>query len=132
VLQSFGRNLGNALGQFERRRMAHLKRGDEVKLGCLGLDRLDDALLSMSGIDAPEPGHTVENASSVRLDIMHALGRNEQARLCLERPIGRHGQPEGVHRLRGEGRVGRCGMTCGHGGLLLVMICVGAMIGVRA
>jgi hypothetical protein len=45
--------------------MAHLERGDEVEPLGLRLDGIDDGTLPMTGIDAPQARHCVENAPAI-------------------------------------------------------------------
>jgi hypothetical protein len=106
MIETSRRDLDDAPGELERGRMAHLERGDEIEFGRLGLDRFDDPLLSVSGIDAPEPCHAVENPAAVLRDVVHAFGADEEARLGFELAIRRHRQPEWLHCLAGEGCVG--------------------------
>jgi hypothetical protein len=65
MVEARRRDLGNASRQFERRRMAHLERGDEVQPFGLCLDGVDNRSLPMAGVDAPQTGHGVENAPPV-------------------------------------------------------------------
>ena len=95
-LRAARRDGGEALGEVEGRRMAHLERGREVEGGELALDRRGDALAPMPGIHAPEAGGAVEDAAPVRGRVVHALGRGEQAGRRLELPVGRERHPVGV------------------------------------
>jgi hypothetical protein len=65
MVEARRRDLRNAPRQFERRRMAHLERGDEVQPFGLCLDGIDDSTLAMPCVDAPQPRHRVENAPAV-------------------------------------------------------------------
>src|SRR5258705_2328120 len=65
MVEARWRDLRNASRQFERRRMAHLERGDEVQPFCLCLDGVDDSTFAMPCVDSPQPRHRVQNAPAV-------------------------------------------------------------------
>jgi hypothetical protein len=81
MVQPFRSDICETIRELEGARMAHLERGYEIEApGCLA-DRFHDARLSMSGIDAPEAGHSVENPPTVCGDIMHAFCPDEHHRV---------------------------------------------------
>ncbi len=63
--------------------MAHLESGGEIEGGGGFLNRLDDLRTVMPGIAAPQAGGAIENGPAVMALVMHAVGRDEQARSCL-------------------------------------------------
>src|SRR5690606_27029872 len=88
VIQVAGRNFSEALRQLERSGMAHLKRWRIRHRRELLRHSIDDLLAPVAGVDAPEPGRAIEDLSSVRRPVVHALGACEQPRLRLELPVG--------------------------------------------
>ena len=96
AVEALRRDLGEALGEIEGERMAHLERRREIQRHQLPLDRSRDLLAAMAGIDAPEAGGAVDHLAAVDGGVMHALGRGEQARRLLELPVGRERHPERV------------------------------------
>ena len=89
-----GRDRGQALGEIERERMAHLERRRVIERHQLALDRGGDLAAAVAGIDAPQAGRAVDHLAAVDGGVMHALGGGEQARLGLELPVGRERHPE--------------------------------------
>ena len=75
--------------------MAHLERCGVVEGLKLPLHGLRDFLAAMPGVDAPEPGHAVEDFAAIRARVMHPLGGNQNARMGLELPVRRERHPIG-------------------------------------
>ena len=79
--------------------------------------------LSVSGIDAPELRHAVENPPPVARDVVHALRAEEKARLGFVLPVRRHRRSEPIHRLAGEGVLDDAACdACVHGCFLLLFL----------
>ena len=78
-----GRLLAQFFGQLERQWMAHLERWRVVQLVGGARDGLDDFGAAMAGVDAPQARDAVQHATAVRANVVHALGRAEQHRVCL-------------------------------------------------
>ena len=99
---------GDATGELEGLGVAELERGAEVEGRRLLLDRGDDRRADVAGVAAPESGGAVQNAASGGVDVMHVLGRREQAGTPLEGTVGGIGHPErvevvGLRKGRGMG-----------------------------
>ncbi len=75
--------------------MAHLEGRRVVEFERLAVHRLGDLAPRVAGIDAPQPGGAVENAPSVGGGVVHALGRDQQARMRLELAVGGERHPIG-------------------------------------
>jgi hypothetical protein len=96
AIETFGRDLGQPLGEIERERMAHVERGREVEVHQLPLDGRRDLAAAMAGIDAPKAGRSVDHLAAVDRCVVHALGGSEQAGRFLELPVGRERHPERI------------------------------------
>ena len=96
AVETFGRDLGEPLGEIERQRMAHVERGREVEVHQLPLDGGRDLAAAVAGIDAPEAGRSVDHLAAVDGGVVHALGGSEQPRRLLELPVGRERHPERI------------------------------------
>jgi hypothetical protein len=108
-----GGEAGDPLRQHESGRMAHLEGRDIVHPRRLILDRPHDPRLIMAGIHAPEPGHGIQNLPAVGGGVVHAAGRDEQARIGLERPVGRKRHPIGLEIIGGQSDIGRVPVGAG-------------------
>ncbi|MNE13116.1 hypothetical protein D3C80_1059430 [compost metagenome] len=101
VVQVAGQQHAQARRQFERQRMPQLEgRGVVQDLG-LALDRLDDGLAGVAGVDAPQAGRAVQHRAAVGGEVVHVPGRGEQARLGLEGAVRREGHPERIEVVGG-------------------------------
>ena len=82
--------------------MTHLEGRGEIEFRGLFLNRFCDARATMTGIDAPEPRHTVKYLATLRGDEVHTRRAGDDPRRCLELPIGRERHPVsvelGLHR----------------------------------
>ena len=72
------------------------------------LDRLDDRLAAMAGVDAEQARRGVDDLAAVRREVVHVLGAGEEARPLLEGAVRRERQPiglelVGLHVERGHG-----------------------------
>ncbi len=85
-------------------RVAEVEDRGEIHRRRLALDRRGDLGAAVPGVDAPQPGGAVEDALPFRRPVIHALGAGEQARVRLERLVRGERHPEGVERIRGDGR----------------------------
>src|SRR5262249_30491296 len=86
----------NAARQLEGLRMRKLKRWRVVELRRPVLDGSDDRIALMAGMAAPQTRRRIQNAATLRREIVHVLRPREQPRRSLERPIGRERHPERV------------------------------------
>ncbi|MNL37791.1 hypothetical protein D3C87_1599590 [compost metagenome] len=102
-----GEQQPEAGGQFEGQRVAQLEgRGVVQNLGLM-LDRLDDGASGMAGVDAPQARRAVEDRATLGREIMHVLGRGQQARMSLEAAVRGERHPEGIKVVGGP-----CGHAC--------------------
>jgi hypothetical protein len=95
-------DLGDAAGEGEGRRVAHVEAGGEVHLAGLAADRLDDLRTVMAGVDAPQARGGVQHLAAVGRGVVHALGAAQHPGIGLEPPVGRERHPEGVQVVGGE------------------------------
>src|SRR5664280_3102668 len=100
--------------------MRKLERRRVVELGRLALDRRHDRIAVVAGIGAPQPGGAVDQLAAFGCEIVHVLGADDQARACLERPVGRERHPIGLEIV---GNRGGCDVrfTRGHGAASLLL-----------
>ena len=104
VVHAGRRDLLDRIGQFKRLRMAHVEgRGEVQRLQGFG-HRAGDFRATMSGIDAPQAGHAIEDLAAVVGPEVHALGARQDAGLRLELAIGRKWHPVGFEVLAVHGR----------------------------
>ena len=94
ALEPLGRDRGEALGELERDRVAHLESRREIHLRRLALDRLHNLRPAVARVDAPQSRAGVENLAAFRRPVVHALGTSEQPRRLLELPVRRERHPE--------------------------------------
>ncbi len=94
-IEPFGHQFGEPLRQFERQRVAELKRRREIERRGRLCDRLADLGAAMARVAAPQTRCPVEDLAPVARPIEHAARRNELARLALEGPVRGKGHPEG-------------------------------------
>ncbi|MNS65106.1 hypothetical protein D3C72_982550 [compost metagenome] len=93
--------------QLEHQGMAQLEgRGVVEHLG-LTLDGLDDGFARVAGVDAPQAGRAVQDRATVGGEVVHVLGRGQQARLGLEAAVRGERHPEGIKVVGGP-----CGHAC--------------------
>ena len=114
VIEVGRREVGDARGELERRRMGETEGRGEVELRRLALDRLDDRLAVMAGVAAPQSRGAVENPAPLGRVIMHVLRAGDQPRALLEGAVRGERQPEGFEVVgnvgaRGGGRIGEGG-----------------------
>ncbi len=107
---------GEAVGALEGDRVPELERRGVVEGAQLRGDRVGDALAAVAGVHAPQSGGAVEHFPAVRRRVVHALGGGEEARILLERRIGREGHPVGL-----VGGAGADGEVV-HGGALIWLV----------
>jgi hypothetical protein len=88
---------GNLRGRLERLRVAHLKGRREIHLGGLCLHCRHNLVAAVAGVDAPQAGRAVENASSVVRQVIHPFCACQQARRALELTVRGKGHPERSH-----------------------------------
>ena len=86
---------GDARGQLEHLRMAHLEAGRIVELQKLLAHRVGDLRPRVAGVHAPQARRAVEHLAAVVAPVVHALGAHEQARVLLELPVRRERHPIG-------------------------------------
>src|SRR6185312_2924247 len=58
------------------------------------LDRFGDRLAAMARVHAPKTSAGIEQFPARFIEVVHAVGTREHARLCLELPVRRERQPE--------------------------------------
>ena len=92
--------------------MSHLEAGDIVEPVGLRLDRLTDARMAVAGIDAPEPGHAVENPAPVRREIVIAFRPDEEPRRALEAAVRGEGHPMRIEIIGAGGGGGHGRSRC--------------------
>ena len=95
-----GRDLGQTFSETERQRMGHLKAGRKIKRKQLFAHGIGDFATAVPGVDAPQPGGTVQHGATVIARVIHALGRNQHPGRCLELAVRREWHPIFVHRRR--------------------------------
>lgn len=76
--------------------MPDLERGRIVERHELPLDGGGNLLATVAGVDAPQPGRTVNHLAAINRRVVHALRQSEQARGRLELPVRGEWHPEGV------------------------------------
>ena len=111
-------NLDDAVGQLEGQRMTHLERRRKVHLCQRLAHGLGDLGAAVTGVDAPQTRHAVENLTTFRSPIVHTLGARQQARLGLVIAVGRERHPVGFKSLTGHRAHVQCVENVGHGLLL--------------
>lgn len=94
VVEPGGRDLHQRVGEREGRRMRELKRWRVVERLELLRDGLRDLRTPVSGVDAPQPRHRIEDLPPLGRPVVHALGSREQPRLGLELTVGCERKPE--------------------------------------
>ena len=86
--------------QVEGGRMAHLESGREVELAHHLADGADDLRLRMAAWHAPQAGRAIEDGIAIDVLVVHAFGRDQQARIGLEVAVVGKRHPECRHRFR--------------------------------
>jgi hypothetical protein len=93
VLDAGRRDAHQRVGQFERARVSHLERRGVVHGFELPRDGRGDFPAPVTGVDAPEPGHAVENPPALGRLVVHARRARQHAGIALELAVGREGHP---------------------------------------
>ena len=99
AVEAVGREAGEAVGEFEGERMAHVEVAGVVEFARGLADRLDDLRLVVAGGDAPEAGGAVEDRAAFGRVVVHLVGAHDHARIGLERLVRRERHPESVERV---------------------------------
>ena len=73
--------------------MGGAEAGDKVKCLDLSLDGIDDLLLSVTDVHAPQSRHTIQNGCSVFKKVMDSFGLDEDARVLSEVDVVGEGHP---------------------------------------
>nr|GEU28076.1 hypothetical protein [Tanacetum cinerariifolium] len=102
------------VGQLEGGRVAHLEGGCEIELAHHVAHGGNDLWLGVAARHAPQAGRAVEDGVAVDILVIHAFGRNQQARIGFEIAVIGKRHPEGRHRRT---RL-RCGAGLSHAHLL--------------
>ncbi len=105
VVQS-GRGEGrHAVRQFVGAGVAHVERRGVVHRLKLTCHRFGDFTPPVTGVDAPQARHRVENLTTVATPIVHTGGLRENPRFGLELAVWREGHPQGFERGRRHDRM---------------------------
>ena len=96
LVQALGGDIGEALGQFEWQRVAHLEGRSKIQLGDLLAYRFGDLAAAVTGVAAPQASGAIQHLAAVAAGEVHAGGALEQARFGLELAVSGEGHPEWV------------------------------------
>jgi len=127
VVQSIGREIGDAARQLEGLRDAELERRRIVEGGGHPGDGFSNLGAAVAGIGAPHAGRSIDDVAAVDGDVVHPLGAGEQPWRLLEGAIGGERHPVCGEIVR-HIDLGGGGALVKHGGLFIEL----GRMGVRA
>ena len=84
-----------ARGQLKGQGVTHVESGCKIHGLKLPRDRITNLNAAVAGIDAPQPGSTIQDPATVIGLVIHARRACQQARRGAKLPIRRKGHPEG-------------------------------------
>src|SRR5262245_29871019 len=91
----------------ESAQVPHLEAAGEIELANLPAHSLDDLGAAMTGIDAPQPGRSIDHAAAVVRGESGAFGSHKEARRLFVLAVRRERHPECFEIVGGE--------PCAHG-----------------
>ncbi|MNT60346.1 hypothetical protein D3C72_1979220 [compost metagenome] len=105
MIQTIRHQAGDLVGQAEGQRVAVLEARRVVQGAQLAGDRLLDLRAVVAGAAGPQAGQAVEDAATLVVDEVVAVGAHDDARVTLERAVGRERHPLGIEIQIADGKL---------------------------